>query len=313
MQTFRFTFKLFATAILLFGITSVARAQTNRSWVSQTNGDDAAPCSRSAPCRTFSGAIAKTFEGGEIDVLNPGGYGAVTITKAITIDGGTGAGWASILGSGDGITINVATTGVSFPNSAVVILRNLTFNGISQAPGANGTNGINYLRADRVVVENCAFQNLSSNGINMALADTGSLWVHDCFFEKTTTGIQATTGAGFAAIVNVDHCRFNAMSNGVKALANSFATIRDSYFGGLTGATFGGVYSQTGATANVANSMFVNDIIGVNVAGGTVRLSNNDFFNDTTAIAGGTAQSANNNRFAGNTSDGATSNVIVVK
>jgi hypothetical protein len=314
MQTFRFTFKLLATAILLFGIASVAHAQANRSWVSQTTaGDDANPCSRSAPCRTFAGALSKTAEGGEIDVLDPGGYGAVTINKAMTIDGGTGSGWASVLGAGDGITINIATSGINVPNSAVVILRHLTFNGISQASGPNGTNGIHLLRADRVVVENCAFQSFASHGINMELADTGYLWVHDCFFDKTTTGIEATTATGFVAVVNVDHCRFSAMSNGVKALVNSYVTIRDSYFGAMSGTTYGGVYAVTGATANVANSMFANDVIGVNIAGGTIRLSNNDFFGDVTAIAGGTAESANNNRFGGNTSDGATSNVITVK
>lgn len=316
MKTLRFTLKALAAAVLMFTFASLAQAQASRTWVHQGTGDDANPCSRSSPCLTFAGAISKTVEGGEIDVLAPGGYGTVTITKALTIDGGTGAGWASILvlgGSGtSGVTINVATSGVSFPNSAVVILRHLVFNGATQAPGSGGANGINLLRADRVVVENCAFQNLSSDGINMSLTETGSLWVHDSFFDKTTTGITATTTTGFA-VVNIDHSRFSAMTNGVKANANTFATIRDSYFGGLSGATFGAVSGQTGATVNVVNSMFANNIIGVNVAGGTVRLSNNDFFNDGTAIAGGTAESANNNRFAGNASDGATTNAIVVK
>src|ERR1700686_5897590 len=61
-----------------------AQAQASRTWVSGV-GDDANPCSRTAPCKTFAGAISKTAPGGEINVLDPGGFGAVTITKAITI------------------------------------------------------------------------------------------------------------------------------------------------------------------------------------------------------------------------------------
>src|SRR6195256_5393177 len=81
-----------------------AHAQASRTWVSGV-GDDANPCSRTAPCKTFAGAISKTAAGGEIDALDPGGFGAVTITKSITIDGGPGAG--GILSAGfTGIIIN---------------------------------------------------------------------------------------------------------------------------------------------------------------------------------------------------------------
>src|SRR5437588_2153056 len=81
-----------------------AQAQASRTWVSGV-GDDANPCSRTAPCKTFAGAISKTAAGGEIDALDPGGFGSVTITKAITIDGGGGQ-VASILVSGNN-AINV--------------------------------------------------------------------------------------------------------------------------------------------------------------------------------------------------------------
>src|SRR4029078_5860907 len=64
---------------------SPASAESTRTWVSGL-GDDVNPCSRTAPCKTFAGAISKTLGGGEIDCLDPGGFGAVTITKSITID-----------------------------------------------------------------------------------------------------------------------------------------------------------------------------------------------------------------------------------
>jgi hypothetical protein len=72
------------------------QAQATRTWVSGV-GDDVNPCSRTAPCKTFAGAISKTAAGGEISALDPGGFSAVTITKAITINGGGML--ASILGT----------------------------------------------------------------------------------------------------------------------------------------------------------------------------------------------------------------------
>src|SRR5687767_8122453 len=67
-------------------LTPIANAQASRTWVSGV-GDDVNPCSRTAPCKTFAGAISKTARDGEIDALDPAGFGAVTITKSITIDG----------------------------------------------------------------------------------------------------------------------------------------------------------------------------------------------------------------------------------
>src|SRR5580658_6257824 len=102
-------------------IATIAHAQATRTWVSGV-GDDANPCSRTAPCKTFAGAISKTAPSGEIDALDPGGFGALTITKAITIDGGGGQ-VASVLVSGTpGITISAGP-------ADRVILRNLAING----------------------------------------------------------------------------------------------------------------------------------------------------------------------------------------
>src|SRR5579864_2436473 len=88
----------------LFTAPAPAHAQASRTWVSGV-GDDANPCSRTAPCKTFAGAISKTLAGGEIDALDPGGFGALTITKPITLDGGGGQ-VASVLTAGtNGITV----------------------------------------------------------------------------------------------------------------------------------------------------------------------------------------------------------------
>jgi hypothetical protein len=120
-----------------------------------------------------------------------------------------------------------------------------------------------------------------------------------------------TTSAGFAT-AQIDNCRFNTLLGGINTTSNAFVTARDCFFAGTTGAN-GAVRANTGCQVNVANSMFANNGTGANIAGGTIRLSNNEFFNNNNAIAGGTAESANNNKFRGNTSDGNVSNVIVVK
>src|SRR6201988_2807710 len=131
MNKFRFTIKLAVIATFLLAFASIPQAQATRTWVSGV-GDDVNPCSRTAPCKTFAGAISKTAAGGEINCLDPAGYGSVTITKSITIDcAGT---LGSILNSSvNGININDSASGT--PNTADVTIRNLSINGAGTTIG----------------------------------------------------------------------------------------------------------------------------------------------------------------------------------
>src|SRR5579884_26114 len=95
-----------------------------RTWVSASSGDDVNPCDRPTPCKTFAGALLKTAPGGEIDAIDAGGFGAVTITKPITIDGGGGQVASVLAGGTNGIIID--TSGAS----DVVVLRNIRFQGL---------------------------------------------------------------------------------------------------------------------------------------------------------------------------------------
>ncbi len=114
------------------------------------------PLSRTAPCKTFAGAISKTAAGGEIDALDPGGFGTLTVTKAVTIDGGGGQ-VASVLASGTiGFNINAGA-------NDTVTLRNLRING---AGTTLGTKGMNILNAGTVEVQNCVIENFSQFGID---------------------------------------------------------------------------------------------------------------------------------------------------
>src|ERR1043166_541303 len=165
MNKFRFTINVLAIAVCTIAFASIAQAQASRTWVSGV-GDDANPCSRTAPCKTFAGAISKTAAGGEIDALDPAGYGAVTITKAITIDGGGGQ-VASVLVAGtNGIVVQAG------PSDAV-ILRNLRINGIG-----TGINGIRFLAGKALSVESCDIFGFTTNGIDVALNQATQATVH---------------------------------------------------------------------------------------------------------------------------------------
>src|SRR5881227_4468779 len=109
MNKFRFTINILAIAIFMFSFASFAQAQATRTWVSGV-GDDVNPCSRTAPCKTFAGAISKTFINGEIDCLDEGGFGVVTITKSITLEGTFGGGFGSILSSGSPTAVLINLT-----------------------------------------------------------------------------------------------------------------------------------------------------------------------------------------------------------
>jgi len=219
MSKFRFTLKTLAIATFILAVTSLAQAQASRTWVSGV-GDDANPCSRTAPCKTWAGAISKTAACGEIDALDPGGFGAVTITKSITLDG-TGT-FASILASlVNGIVINAAATDV-------VTIRGISINGF-----CNGINGINILQAKTVNVEDCViFRFSTGNGITVNETSDLALNVRNTVIRNNTNdGIQTfTSHATLKVRVTLEHVSLIGNGNGYHARSGSLATARNSVF-----------------------------------------------------------------------------------
>src|SRR3984885_8995406 len=144
MMTKSTFYSAFLGAVFVVGLAiAPAHAQATRTWISGV-GDDANPCSRTAPCKTFAGAISKTTAGGIIDCLDPGGFGAITITKAITLDGEATLGSILVAGT-NGIVVAAGA-------SDVVILRNLSIESGLGVP--QGLNGISYQSGAALVVEN---------------------------------------------------------------------------------------------------------------------------------------------------------------
>ena len=215
---------VFARALGMFvlaaTVASPAAAQASRTWVSGV-GDDVNPCSRTAPCKTFAGAISKTAAGGEIDALDPAGYGAVTITKGITIDGGGGQ-VASVLVSGtNGIVVQAAAA------TDTVILRNLRLNGIG-----TGLNGIRFLSGKALTVEHCDIFGFTQNAIDISLnqGTDAKILVVDTVTDNTGgSGLRATNAAAAFARVTLLRDVFNRSGTGVTSADNSLILASDSH------------------------------------------------------------------------------------
>jgi len=273
---------------------TMANAQATRTWVSGV-GDDVNPCSRTAPCKTFGGAISKTAAGGEISVLDPAGFGAVTITKAITIDGSAGGLQAGILASlVNGIIVNAGV-------NDVVTIRSVSING-----AGNGLDGIRYLAGKQLNIENVRIQRFTGDGIEMTTgANNGKLNVlNTTISECAGLGIRMTSTTGTIS-ASIDHSQFYGNGSGVDVLAAGVANINNSTFSHNTNF---GVVAEGTAQISVSNSLISNNATGVSasVAGSTVRITNNLIFNNGTGIvATGTVSSGGNNKNAGNAIPGA--------
>ena len=172
-------------AAALFAVSSLsAQAQVPRTWVAGSNGNDANPCSRSQPCATFGTALAATIAGGEINVIDGGGFGTLSINKSVTIQN-DGAGTAGILHSMDtGITVNGP--------GIVVTLRGLDFFG-----NGTGLRGVRFMDGSALHIENCTFRNSNAgNGFGiefMPFTGPAALFVSDTVITNNGSG---STGGG---------------------------------------------------------------------------------------------------------------------
>jgi len=305
MSKFRFTIKVLAIATFMFATVSIAQAQASRTWVSGV-GDDANPCSRTAPCKTWAGAISKTAACGEIDALDPGGFGAVTITKSITLDG-TGT-FASILASlVNGIIINAASTDV-------VTIRGISINGF-----CNGINGINILQAKTVNVEDCViFRFNTGNGITVNETNDLNLNVRNTVIrDNTLDGINTTTsGAANTVKVTLEHVSLIGNGNGLHARSRSIVTARNSVF---SNNSTNGIFSDAVTAATFVNIFVWDSQISGNGGSGVragnggnagvsgVTINQNMIDRNTGAGAlistGGVINTFSNNSIIGNSND----------
>ncbi len=309
MRKIALALAILGTTLVSALYTAPAHAQATRTWVSGV-GDDANPCSRTAPCKTFAGAIAKTAAGGEIDNLDAGGFGALTITKSITIDGGGGA-VASVLVAGtNGINVAAGSTDV-------VVIKNIRFQGLlgnGSAPGNAGVTGLSVSSAAQVVCDTCAFIGFNTSGITVS--PTGSVvavQVRNSTFFNNPIGISVSGSSGGVGIVQVYDSSFAGTRSGgtqaqigVSAGTNGAIAVSNSNFQDLSI----GAQAASGSTLDIDSSIFTTTTTAISAASGTsvpVNVSNNSFYNAGTAFGGGGSYlSDGHNKIGSSTTGGAT-------
>jgi hypothetical protein len=288
-----------------------AFAQATRTWVSGV-GDDANPCSRTAPCKTWAGAISKTANGGEIDALDPGGFGGLTITKSITLDGGGGQVASTLVAGVSGINVVAQPTDV-------VTIRNVRFDGLlgNGSNSANaGTNGVNFTAGQRLELRNVDIFGFNTTAVNVALGASGTVLIDNCTLTNNGTNganayVKVSTTSGFA-VVTISNCTFqgsNNAGNGVLAGNNAFVGVSNSLF-----QTFNnGAMTSGNGSLTVDSSFFFGNTNSLNAAAGTTINVINNTLQGTTAFAGaGSYQSAGNNKIV-NGAQGATPTPMNVK
>ncbi len=287
-------------AISFCALTTAAQAQATRTWVSGV-GDDANPCSRTAPCKTFPGAISKTADCGEIDALDPGGFGTVTITKGITLDGGGGQ-VASILANG--------VPGITISNSSATchadIIRNLRITG---GGSTLGTIGVNVLSTSvgAVILEHDAINQFSSQCVNINATQPQFVTIMDSTLDLCNGGGVAVTSPVALDKVNIVRSVFSADSVGIAVHANSQVNVEASQ---VVNSTTGGVLTDA-ATAKVdIDQSSISNNLGYGIqasSGAVVNLSNTSVVYNVGQGLNGTGASIltwSNNWVYGNNPDG---------
>lgn len=262
---------------------SPASAQASRTWVSGV-GDDANPCSRTAPCKTFSGAIAKTAPSGEIDALDPGGFGAVTITKAITIDGGGGQ-VASVMVAGTN-GINVAAGA-----SDVVILRNLRLQGLNTSPI-----GIAYTSGAQLSIANCVITGFTGSAISASTAAASELYVTDTYMTQDGNGISLTTTAASPAQLSAFLSNTRILNVGTNGVASTGSgAVNTSIVNSLIASTGTAVSAAAPGDFQVDNTALL--LNNTALSAGTnalIRASRNFIVGNSTAFSGSIATDGRN-------------------
>jgi hypothetical protein len=294
MQHVKSIWAAIAVASSLFAISAPAHAQATRTWVSGV-GNDADPCSRTAPCKTFAGAISKTAINGIINCIDSGAYGGVTITKSLTID--CHDVFASILTNQDiptGITIKIAAGDPKDP-WRTVRLRNIDISG-----AGSGNIGISIMAAAAVVLEDLEV----TGNVKQGIVDTRNEAQGSALtIKNTVVANNAGSGISVAAQSNtvvLDNVQSLRNTFGLALGKNNSAAVARSVFSNNSTA---GVETDPGAQLMLDNSVVSHNATGITSNGGPVAFTDSDIVFNGTAISGATT-SFGNSRIFGNGAPG---------
>jgi hypothetical protein len=292
--------KVLTCTIFILAISSLAQAQATRTWVSGV-GDDLNPCSRTAPCKTYAGAISKTAKDGEISTLDPGGFGAVTITKSITINGGGGgAGYGSILAAlTTGVIVNIT--------DAADVRKTVRLNWLDINGASTGIDGVRFIAGNALYVENTNIDGFTSDGIEVSGA--GQPAVNNLILRNVsirncvTNGVNINANTTKATVMSFDNVMITRSGNNLNAGNGSRGQISNSYFG-LSSSGNGVLTSQSTSATDIAinDSTMVGNATGVNAGASThVRLARCVITGNTNALGlSGSVDTGVNNTIMGN-------------
>ncbi|HEV7475259.1 MAG TPA: hypothetical protein VGN90_14495 [Pyrinomonadaceae bacterium] len=298
MTKVRFALNTLAIALFTLTVASTTPAAT-RTWVSGV-GDDINPCSRTAPCKTYAGAISKTDKDGEISTLDPGGFGTVTITKSITINGGGGgSGYGSILASGlTGIIINIT--------DAADVRKSVRLDWLNINGASTGTDGVRMIAGNALHVENCLIDGFTSDGIELAYTAANLatvLSVHNTTIRNcVATGIRTNAFSGGRITAAISDVYITKCGIGINQVNGTFSSIHDSMIASCTT----GIQTAEPTAGSVANIDSVtianNSGTGVNVVGTSrARIARCNIFQNGTSLApAASVDSGGNNNIVGN-------------
>jgi hypothetical protein len=306
MNKLRLILMTTSTLVLFAVCVFQAQAQATRTWVSGV-GDDVNPCSRTAPCKTLAGAISKTAVNGEINAIDSGGFGAVTITKSITIDLSSVQGGV-LTNAGNAINVNDSAT--ANPGTIVVTLRGLDINGLGGA-----TNGVRITSAKTVNIENSTIYGFT-NGISDGRTTGGTLLVSDTIIRNNpNTNVALTTTSDPGVRAFLDKVQLKSAVAGLAVANGNTATITNSFINGNT--SYGIVAFGANSTVTAKNCSISGNQTGVAINNGNpiIRISDLLITQNVTSlsIAGGsTGQilSFGDNKISGNTVDNPPSGII---
>jgi hypothetical protein len=298
--------RIVAFALVALLTPGLAAAQATRTWVSGV-GDDANPCSRTAPCKTFQGTISKTAAGGTINVLDPGGFGAVSITKSLTIEA-DGALAGILLNTAQGIIINAGA-------NDVVMLRNLRFQGLNTA-----NNAIRVLSAKTVVLDGIVIEGFADHGVDIEPTGPMQISLRNVTVRNTEAAIfvrpnVAAPNNGSVALTARD-VQLVENQFGIEATGPATLAVRDS---DILSSTNHGVYAIGGASAvsialdrvsvrdSLQNGLFADG------ANAEIRATGSEISANAQGVltaGGGIVISHGGNRLVGNVVNGAFSQTV---
>jgi hypothetical protein len=294
MNKYKFAFQALILVGFFLVFSTITNAQVSRTWISAT-GDDANPCFRASPCKTFTGTLSKTSIGGEINCIDAGSFGTITITKSITIDCEDTQGAISAAAT-TGVIINLTDPA---DTAKTVRLRGLSINGLG-----SGTNGIKILAGNKLVLEEVVIDGFTTHGVSvLTTAGAFSLVVKDTTIRNNGgNGINTFLTGAATATISVDTSLFAFNGVGFNQGAATTSTIQNS---GITNNTTGVQASSSTSILSVKDCVIAHNGTGVSaLTSAVIRMGSNLVTSNTTGLSGTNIFTWGDNFVDGNGSNG---------